>query len=125
MMILRALADTINISPNIPGLTSISTSGPAGWVRGFYNFALIIAGILAFGAIVYGGVLSATSAGNAAKLSEGRSWIWSARIGLLLLAGAYVILYTINPNLVNLQNPTLSSTNTDTSGGAGGATGSW
>lgn len=112
MMIPQALADTISISPNIPGFTSVSTSGPAGWVKAFYNFALIISGILAFGAIVYGGVKYAVSAGNAHSQEEGRAWIWSALIGLLLLAAAYLILKTINPNLVNLQNPTLSTTNT-------------
>jgi hypothetical protein len=109
-----AHATTISISPNIPGLTNVSTAGPAGWVAGFYKFALIFAGILAFGSIVYGGFKYATSEGNASKQAEGRSWIWSALIGLLLLAGAWLILYTINPNLVKLQNPTLSTVNTGT-----------
>jgi len=108
---ISAHATTISISPNIPGLTNVSTAGPAGWVAGFYKFALIFAGILAFGSIVYGGFKYATSAGNASKQAEGRSWIWSALIGLLLLAGAWLILYTINPNLVKLQNPGLSMVN--------------
>jgi Type IV secretion system pilin len=111
MMIPTALAATLSINPNIPGLSNISTSGPAGWVKSFYTFALIISGILAFGAIVYGGIKYATSAGNAHNQQEGRDWIYSALIGLLLLAGAYLILKTINPNLVNLQNPSLSSVN--------------
>ncbi len=110
---------TITINPNIPGMYNISTAGPCGWIVDFYNFALIIAGILAFGAIVYGGVLSATSAGNASKLSEGRSWIWSALIGLLLLGGAYIILYTVNPNLVKCSLPTLSGMAVNTVGGGG------
>jgi hypothetical protein len=100
---------TISISPNIPGIYNVSTQGPCGWIVNFYTFALIIAGILAFGAIVYGGVKYATSAGNASKQSEGRSWIWSALIGLLLLGGAYLILYTINPNLTKCSLPVLSS----------------
>jgi hypothetical protein len=106
-----AHATTISISPNLPGLTNVSTAGPAGWVAGFYKFALIFAGILAFGSIVYGGFKYATSEGNASKQAEGRSWIWAALIGLLLLAGAWLILYTINPNLVKLQNPGLSTVN--------------
>ena len=108
-----AHAAGVTINPNLPGITNVSTAGPAGWVASFYSFALIISGILAFGAAVYGGVLYATSAGNASKQSEGRSWIWSALIGLLLLGGAYIILKTINPNLVKLQNPALSSVNTN------------
>jgi hypothetical protein len=112
-MIPTALADTISIATGIPGLSNVSTAGPAGWIAGFYKFALIFAGILAFGAIVFGGFKYATSAGNASAQSEGRAWIWSALIGLLLLAAAYLILYTVNPNLTKLQNPTLSSVNTN------------
>jgi hypothetical protein len=101
----------VNISSGLPGMTNVSTTGPCGWVSGFYNFALFASGILAFGAIVYGGVLYAISAGNASKQSEGRSWIWSALIGLLLLAGAYIILNTVNPGLVNCSLPSLSQIN--------------
>lgn len=107
----QILATTITISPNIPGISNVSTVGPAGWVAGFYKFALIASGILAFGAVVYGGILYAISGGNASKQGEGRSWIWSALIGLLLLAGAYLILKTVNPALVNLKNPSLSTVN--------------
>lgn len=105
-----AHAANFSVSPNLPGISNVSTAGPAGWIRGFYNFALIISGILAFGAVVYGGIKYATSAGNASSQSEGRAWIWSALLGLLLLGAAYIILKTINPNLVNLQNPNLSTT---------------
>lgn len=107
------LATAISINPNLPGVTNVSQSGPAGWVVSFYNFALIISGILAFGAVVYGGILYATSAGNASKQAEGRSWIMSALIGILLLAAAYLILKTINPNLVNLKIAPLSTTSSN------------
>ena len=113
----------ITINPALPGISNISSTGPCGWVVDFYNFALLFAGILAFGAIVYGGFLYATSAGNAHKQGEGREWIWSALIGILLLAGAYLILYTINPNLTKCSLPTLS--NVAVSGGgttSGGGT---
>jgi len=106
----HALATAITVNPNIPGLTNVSTAGPAGWIKSIYGFALIFSGILAFGAIVYGGVKYAISAGNASKQAEGRAWIWSALIGLLLLAGAYIILQTVNPDLVKLQNPTITTT---------------
>jgi hypothetical protein len=103
----------ITINPNLPGMTDASTTGPAGWIAGFYKLALIIAGTLAFGSVVYGGFKYATSAGNASSQSEGRSWIWSALLGLILLASAYIILQTINPNLVNLQNPSLPGATTN------------
>jgi hypothetical protein len=114
---------TISISPNIPGINNVSTAGPCGWIVGFYYFALLFAGILAFGSIVYGGFKYSTSAGNASKQSEGRSWIWSALIGMLLLAGAYLILYTINPSLTKCSLPTLSSVNIASSGVGSGSNG--
>ena len=101
------------ISPAIPGMTTAATSStpPGVFVGGFYNFALMIGGVLAFGAIVYGGILYAASAGNPSKQSEGKELVKGALFGLLLLAGAYLILYTVNPNLVNLALPTLSAVN--------------
>lgn len=111
--LLAVPALAVTISATIPGMTSAATTStsPGAFVSGFYQFALMIGGVLAFGAIVYGGILYAASAGNPSKQSEGKEWIKSALFGLLLLAGAYLILYTINPNLVNLGLPTLQSVN--------------
>ena len=105
-----ALATTITINPNLPGTNPAST-GVAGFVANFYSFALIASGILAFGAIVYGGIKYATGKGNLSSESEGKSWITGALWGLLLLAGAYIVLQTVNPNILNLQLPGLPTIN--------------
>ena len=117
-----APASAVTISPAIPGMTTAATSStpPGVFVGGFYNFALMIGGVLAFGAIVYGGILYAASAGNPSKQSEGKELVKGALFGLLLLAGAYLILYTVNPNLVNLALPTLSAVNIAAPAGGGG-----
>ncbi len=109
---------TIKISSGIPGTNPTTGAGtsPGAFIANFYQFALLIGGILAFGAIVFGGVKSAISAGNPSAISEARQWIWSALLGLLLLGGAYIILYTINPNLINLNLPALSPLNISTAG---------
>jgi len=88
-------------NPAAPGCS------PGNYISGFYSFALMIGGLLAFGAIVFGGVKYMTAVGNPSAQSEGRAWIESALLGLLLLVGAYLILNTINPNLVNLALPSL------------------
>ncbi len=102
---LKALAATITINSNLPGINSSSTF--PGVVAGFYTFALLFSGILAFGAIVFGGIKYATGRGNPTAESEGKSWITNALLGLLLLAGAYIVLQTINPQIVTLNNPVL------------------
>jgi len=105
-----AHATTLSISSAIPGNfpTAGSTATPGAYIANFYQLALMLGGVLALGAIVYGGVLYAISAGNPSKQTEGKEWIESALIGLLLLAGAYLVLYTINPNLTNLTLPAIS-----------------
>jgi uncharacterized membrane protein YgcG len=120
---LTSFAAIITISPNLPGsLTSVSS--PGAWIKSFYNYALFISGLLAFGAIVYGGIKYAIARGNPSAESDARQWIWSALLGILLLACAYLILYTVNPNLVNLNLPTLpqaaQTNNVLSGGGAGG-----
>jgi TRAP-type C4-dicarboxylate transport system permease small subunit len=103
------LAHGVTISTSIPGNNANSTSSaPGAFIANFYQFALMIGGILAFGAIVFGGVKYTASAGNPSAQSDAKEWIWGALTGLLLLAGAYLVLYTINPQLVNLNLPTLS-----------------
>jgi hypothetical protein len=102
----RAAQTTIT-DTTIPGMEGLANQSPAGWILSFYKFALTLSGILAFGAIVYGGFLYITSSGNPGKQSDGRAWIQSALLGLLLLASAYVILRTINPDLTQLTVPKL------------------
>lgn len=111
-----ALADAntpIVINPNIPGSYATSSvpveSGPGVFIANFYQFALMIGGLLAFGMIVWGGVKYAASRGNPSAESDAKDRIYGALIGLLLLAGVYIILFTINPNLLNLQLPTLQN----------------
>jgi hypothetical protein len=122
---LAAGSTTILINTNLPG-SSTATTGIGGVVANFYNFALLIAGILAFGAIVWGGIKYATGRGNPTAETEGKSWITNALLGLLLLAGAWIILYTVNPQIVNLPSgfnlPALTAA-TSTGGGAGGGGG--
>lgn len=115
------LATQLTINPNLPGVGPVDSV--PGFVTNFYSFALMMAGILAFGAIVWGGIKYATGRGNPAAESEGKSWITNALLGLLLLAGAYVILRTINPQIVGLNIAGLPSVSGYSSGGGGGGGG--
>jgi len=100
----------LTISTSVPGTYPITagTGGPGAFIANFYQFALIIGGILAFGVIVYGGIRYMTSAGNPSGQSDAKEWIEAALLGILLLAGAYFVLSVVNPQLLNLNLPTLS-----------------
>ena len=80
-----------------------SSAGPAGWVANLYQFSLMAAGILGFGAIVYAGFRYTLQAGNPSAQGDAKDQITQALLGLLLLLGAYLILNTINPNLTKLE----------------------
>ena len=104
------IAHGVTISTSIPGTNANSTSSaPGAFIANFYQFALMIGGILAFGVIVFGGIKYTASAGNPSAQSDAKEWIWGALTGLLLLAGVYLVLNTINPQLVNLNLPTLNA----------------
>jgi len=98
----------VKVSVTIPGPNGTGT-GIGGFIDNFYRFSLMIGGVLAFGAVVYGGIKYIFAAGNPSGQSEGRDWITGAIWGLLLLAGAYLLLNVINPNLTNLALPTLTA----------------
>ena len=100
----------VTINPNLPGAQiQSSDNNPCTIVINFYWFAIFISGILAFGAIVYGGIKYQISAGNPGSQSEGKKWIMGALEGIVLLFASYLILQTINPALTKCQWPELQN----------------
>lgn len=123
LAVFSATPTQITVNSNLPGVNP-GSAGIGGLIANFYTFALAIAGILAFGAIVWGGVKYAAGAGNPSSQSEGKEWIKGALLGLLLLAGAWIVLYTVNPAIVTLEVPglpTLQQPTPLTSGNSGGS----
>jgi len=93
-----------------------TAQSPAAYIARFYQFALMLAGMLAFGMIIYGAIQYIVSAGSPAAQSDARDRIFQALWGIALLFGAYLILYTIDPKLVSLTDPNINfPTNTETS----------
>ncbi len=68
-----------------------------------YIWSLGVAGLLALLMSVIGAYSYMTAAGNAERASKGTEMIWASIIGLALLFGAYLLLNTINPELVNFR----------------------
>ena len=87
----------------IPGLTSTCLPALPDYIVAIYNFALMIIGIICFGALLYGGFRYLISAGNPTVMADARDQIFSAILGLIILFSSYLILTTINPELVILR----------------------
>ena len=69
-------------------------------IADIYTVSLTLVGIVAFVQIVVGGFLLLTAAGNTAKTGEAMNRIKNAVFGIVLLFSSYIILKTINPDLV-------------------------
>ncbi|TSC70549.1 MAG: hypothetical protein CEO12_270 [Parcubacteria group bacterium Gr01-1014_46] len=83
--------------PGIGTQTTLTSYLPAA-----FNLAIGIAVALAFVMITFGGVTYATSDAITGK-AKGREYIEDALWGLLLVIGSYVILNTLNPQILNFS----------------------
>lgn len=72
-------------------------------VSQIYVWSLGLSSLLAIIVVIVGGYFVMTARGNAAQASKGKSYIYSALVGLILLFGAYIILNTINSDLVDFD----------------------
>jgi len=78
------------------------------YIKYLFNFSLMIGGVIALVVLVWAGFLYLTSASNPAKRSEAKRKMGEALFGLLLLLCIYLILVTINPQLVILPGNIIS-----------------
>ena len=84
----------------IPAKCQLFTTGDiSGYLQTVFLFGISLAGILAVVTIVRGGIEYITAYGNPSQIENAKNRITQAILGLLLAVGAWLILYTINPDL--------------------------
>lgn len=79
---------------------------PTDLISALIGWAFRLAGILAFAMIVFAGFQHLTSGGNTAQQKDAQERIVNAIIGLILLFAFYIILYTINPDILKGSSDT-------------------
>jgi len=95
--------------PSLPGRTTLSDDTTLQeLVQYFYEWTIALGGLAAFIAIIGAGFKYMSSTGNDSKMNEAKKEINSAFYGLLLLLSSFLILNTINPELVNLKMPSMT-----------------
>lgn len=77
------------------------------YIKYIFNFAIAIGGLVAFGALVYGGFRYITSVGSPTAQTDAKEQIFAGVIGLVILLSSYLILTTVNPQLTLLKSPTI------------------
>lgn len=112
------VTDPLVFEPQVglPGLLSATTTmtrNDTSYIgqlaKGFYDYGLAIGGILAAIVLMAGGVIWLTSAGSSDAVSKAKGLITGSITGLVLLFGAWFMLNTINPALINLEIQEISA----------------
>lgn len=101
--------------PNVPGALApqdfLNTAPPEDMLTLYAVYFIYlffwIGGLIAFAVLVYGGVQYMLSTGKPERLVSARSQISGAFFGLLILLSSFVLLNTINPELVSIRLQTL------------------
>lgn len=97
-------------TPTFEVITFDASEGIGSLIKLLIWWAFRLAGILAFAMIVYAGFQYLTSGGNTAQQKDAQERIVSAIIGILLLFAFYIILYTINPDILKIPSETVAPT---------------
>jgi len=74
----------------------------ADYISGLFRYAIPVAAILAVVMMMVGGLQWLTSAGDSGRVGAAKKRIMNAVVGLMLLVGSYLLLNTVNPELVLL-----------------------
>jgi hypothetical protein len=100
-----AIGGCRNLEVQIPGLTTTCLPILPEYILAIFNFSLMVIGLVAFVALLYGGFRYLTSVGNPAAINDAKDQIFSAFLGLIILFSSWLILNTINPELIILGEP--------------------
>ena len=105
-----------NLQVKIPGLkftpnnchpsegdTACSVKWIGEYIVGIYRYAIGIVGILAAVVLMIGGVMWIIAGGSATMIGEAKAWIGASLTGLVIALCSYVILYQVNPALVEFR----------------------
>lgn len=95
----------------IPGSDTIQGDLPS-YLKNLYKFAFWVIGIAALLMISVGGFMYATSAGNTSRMGTAKTIIFDSLIGIAIALLAWLFLYVINPDLVEIKLPTITSVTT-------------
>jgi len=106
--------------PTIPNNRLPAGTELPSYINYLFIFGLGAIAILALGRMMFGGIKYILAAGNVGDKADAKDVIQQALLGLGVLLASYLLLKTINPDLVNLKNPNLTPPQFQNLGGLGG-----
>ncbi|MFA5183959.1 MAG: pilin [Patescibacteria group bacterium] len=102
-------SSSIKYTANQDGSYQVEIPWLSEYILAIYNYGLSIAGILAAITLMAGGVLWLISGGDASKTTRAKELIAGSVTGLVILFSSYLILFEINPDLVQLKSISIGS----------------
>jgi hypothetical protein len=127
---ISSTAHALNYSPlePLPGLEHVQNLNFAQFLGTVFKLLLTAGALVAVASLVFAGI-SYIISGSGVEIGEAKKRMWASIWGLVILLGAWLMLYTINPTLLNFNlnsigtGPTTPTTPQDlASGGTGGIT---
>ncbi len=97
-----------------PGILSAINDTIPGGIANILRNSLGVAALLAFGVIIYAGIVYSMARGNESKVKDAKDRIVSAVKGIAILAFGYIILTFINPQIVSQKDFNLLKLTLDT-----------
>lgn len=88
-------------SPTV--MTERSTVYIGRYISAFYDYGIAIVGIVAVIVLMIGGIIWLTSGGSPGKIGQAKDLITGSIAGMALLLCSWMLLNTINPDLVNFK----------------------
>ncbi len=82
------------------GAEAIDIPWIAQYMSAVYRYAVGIGGMLAAVMMMIGGVQYLTAGGDSSRVARGKQRITDALLGLMIVMGAYLLMYVVNPDLV-------------------------
>jgi len=119
----QAEKTTIVDYPDLDGAKKPGEAGPGEalpqLIKYIFIFSLSIVGVIGLAAIIIGAFGYLTAVGNPQKAADAKDKILSALLGIILLLGSFLLLRTINPDLLKLgvEAPAVTVVNVPSNGG--------
>lgn len=99
----------LNLTPITCNDGGCSVNWLADYINALYKYGLGIIGILAVIAMMIGGILWVTAAGNDERIGDAKKWIGGSIMGVIIALTAYTMLNIVNPALIKLSPIKLAS----------------
>lgn len=74
------------------------------YLSAVYKYAVVVMGLIAVIGLMHGGILWIMSGGSSERKQGAQKRIMGSVIGIVIVSTSYILLYTINPELVQFRN---------------------